>query len=253
VVLGADAVGTLPGKYLVGLKDGTLSRAGIAAQARRLVGDKVTTVFDAGFVGFSATLTAHSAQVLAADPAVKYVEQDRIVRLGAVQRDPVWGLDRIDERGSRRSRNYTPGSDARRVHAYVIDTGIRLSHRQFGGRAVSGRDFVDGGSANDCDGHGTHVAGTIGGSRYGVAKRIQLVAVRVLDCNGEGTISDVIAGINWVTANAIQPAVANMSLGGSYSPSLEQAVKASINSGITYVVAAGNEGTSACKGSPSGC
>jgi subtilisin family serine protease len=128
------------------------------------------------------------------------------------------------------------------VKAYVIDTGIRFSHTQFGGRAVTGYDAIDGGSADDCNGHGTHVAGTIGGSTYGVAKSVQLVGVRVLNCSGSGSTSGVIAGVDWVTGNhaAGQAAVANMSLGGGASSALDSAVQRSINDGVSYAVAAGN-------------
>jgi subtilisin family serine protease len=138
------------------------------------------------------------------------------------------------------------------VTAYIIDTGIRLSHEQFGGRAVSGFDAVDGGSADDCNGHGTHVAGTVGGTTYGVAKSVRLVAVRVLGCNGSGSTSGVIAGIDWVTGNHATgaPAVANMSLGGGASTALDNAVNASINDGVTYAIAAGNSNANACNTSP---
>ncbi|BCJ41972.1 hypothetical protein GCM10010168_88680 [Actinoplanes ianthinogenes] len=137
------------------------------------------------------------------------------------------------------------------MHAYVIDTGIRIAHSEFGGRASYGYDFADGdSSASDCNGHGTHVAGTIGGAHYGVAKKVRLVAVRVLDCYGEGDLSDVIDGVDWVTEHAVKPAVANMSMGGSISPSLDFAVQQSIASGVTYVVAAGNEDVDASLGSP---
>jgi len=136
------------------------------------------------------------------------------------------------------------------VHAYIIDTGIRFSHQTFGGRATSGFDAVDGGSADDCNGHGTHVSGTVGGSQYGVSKGVQLVAVRVLNCSGSGTTAQVVAGINWVTSHAIKPAVANMSLGGGASTSIDNAVNNSINSGVTYAIAAGNSNANACNFSP---
>ena len=126
------------------------------------------------------------------------------------------------------------------MHAYIIDTGIRFTHSDFGGRATSGFDAVDGGSADDCNGHGTHVAGTVGGATYGVAKGVQLVAVRVLNCQGSGTNAQVVGGIDWVTANAVKPAVANMSLGGGANSSIDTAVNNSINSGVTYAIAAGN-------------
>ncbi|MFI1994433.1 S8 family peptidase [Actinoplanes sp. NPDC020271] len=174
-----------------------------------------------------------------------------LVRAAGAQKNPTWGLDRIDQRASKVSLSYTPTDDGSAVHAYVIDTGIRISHQEFGGRASYGYDFADGDSnASDCNGHGTHVAGTIGGTHYGVAKKVQLVAVRVLDCDGGGYLSDVIDGVDWVTEHAIKPAVANMSMGGDRSPSLDFAVQESIASGVTYVVAAGNENMNATSSSP---
>jgi subtilisin family serine protease len=202
--------------------------------------------------GYTATMSARQARRLAADPGVLFVEQDRKVHVeAATQRNPVWGLDRIDQRSVTGSKTYTPLDDGSSVHAYVIDTGIRITHREFAGRAAYGWDFVDGDStASDCDGHGTHVAGTIGGIHYGVAKKVRLVAVRVLDCSGSGYLSDVIAGVDWVTAHAVKPAVVNMSLGGTRSTSLDAAVARSIKAGITYVVAAGNENANASTSSP---
>ncbi|SDT78782.1 S8 family serine peptidase [Actinoplanes derwentensis] len=203
------------------------------------------------FPGFVSTMTAAEARRVAADPNVRSVEVDRIVSLAGVQKNPTWGLDRIDQRAVKPSKTYRPSADGDAVHAYVIDTGIRISHTQFGGRAAYGYDFVgDDAVADDCNGHGTHVAGTIGGSTYGVAKKVKLVAVRVLDCQGEGYISDIIDGVDWVTENAVRPAVANMSLGGGRSPSLDYAVADSIASGVTYVVAAGNENVNASLSSP---
>ncbi|MEU4557104.1 S8 family peptidase [Actinoplanes sp. NPDC023936] len=207
----------------------------------------------AGYPGFAAQMTAAEARRLAADPAVRFVEPDRVLRLTGAQKNPTWGLDRSDQRGRTLSKSYKPSADGNTVHAYVIDTGIRTSHRQFGGRASYGYDFVGrDGRADDCNGHGTHVAGTIGGSTYGVAKKVKLVSVRVLDCEGSGTLSDVIDGIDWVTANAVHPAVANMSLGGGWSPALDWAVSEAIESGVTFVAAAGNENSEAALGSPAG-
>ncbi len=245
-VHGVGAKDALPGRYVVVLRPG---RA--AADARRLATGRVHRVFHGGVTGFTASMSAAQARRLAGHPAVAVVEQDRVVRVSATQRNAPWGLDRIDERHLPLSRTYSPANDARHVHAYVVDTGIRISHTQFGGRAAHGWDaYDDDPVAADCNGHGTHVAGTIGGSRYGVAKRVRLVAVRVLGCDGSGTITDVIDGVNWVTANAARPAVANMSLGGGYSYALNLAVRASIAAGITYVVAAGNENFGACWFSP---
>ncbi len=160
-------------------------------------------------------------------------------------------MDRIDQQLLPLNNTYNYNNDGGGVSAYVIDTGIRITHTEFGGRATHGFDAVnDGYNGNDCHGHGTHVAGTIGGTNYGVAKNVQLIAVRVLNCSGSGTTSGVIAGIDWVTINAVRPAVANMSLGGSISSALDSAVTNSINSGVSYAIAAGNSSQNACNFSP---
>jgi hypothetical protein len=245
-VAGADAPGAVPGRYIVTLKPG----AGLGASAQGLIAGRTS---GGSTDTFTVTLSPAEARRVAADPAVGIVEQDRIMRLAATQRNPVWGLDRIDQRSVKRNKRFRPYADGNIVHAYVIDTGVRIDHTQFGGRATYGYDFTDRDPyAGDCNGHGTHVAGTIGGSTYGVAKRVRLVAVRVLDCAGFGFLSDIVDGVNWVTGNAVKPAVANMSLGGGYSASLEYAVQVGINSGVTYVVAAGNENRNAEMGSPAG-
>ncbi|MGK5678165.1 S8 family peptidase [Actinoplanes sp. URMC 104] len=238
-VLGAGAPGAIPGRYVV-----TLSKP--------LTGDAAAMSVDGGST-YVADMTAVQARRLAADPDVRFVEQDRVLTIQGTQKNPPWGLDRIDQRPVKASKSYTPTDDGSAVHAYVLDTGIRISHADFGGRASYGYDALTGTTAaDDCNGHGTHVAGTIGGTVFGVAKKVQLVAVRVLDCEGEGTLSAVISGVNWVTAHAVKPAVANMSMGGTYSASLNAAVQRSINSGVTYVVAAGNENVSAGRMSPAG-
>jgi subtilisin family serine protease len=193
--------------------------------------------------GFSIHLSEKKAQKLALDPSVAYVEQDQEVSLVATQTGATWGLDRIDQRNLPLNGTYNYDFTGAGIKVYVIDTGILTSHTQFGGRAISGYTAInDGNGSSDCNGHGTHVAGTVGGSTYGVAKGATLVAVRVLDCNGDGTNSGVIAGVDWVTSDHQpgQPAVANMSLGGGASTALDTAVNNSINDGITYAVAAGN-------------
>lgn len=202
--------------------------------------------------GYASTMTAQQARRLAADPRVDHVEQDQTVQANDMQAGPPsWGLDRIDQPNLPLDNAYHYATTASNVNAYVIDTGIRITHQAFGGRAHVGYDAViPGGDADDCSGHGTHVAGTIGGSQYGVAKGIQLFAVRVLNCQGSGTISQVVAGIDWVTTHAVKPAVANLSLGGGANATLDAAVQRSIAAGITYGIAAGNAGHDACLDSP---
>lgn len=207
--------------------------------------------YHSALTGFCAFLETRQVEELRRDPYVSFIEPDGKVYKSITQSNATWGLDRIDQSNLPLNSQYTYPTTATGVHVYVIDTGIRISHNEFAGRAVIGIDTVgDGQNGNDCDGHGTHVAGTIGGTLYGVAKGVTLHAVRVLDCEGSGFNSDVIAGIDWVTANKIHPAVANMSLGGSPSNALDTAVRNSINSGIVYAVAAGNSNASACNESP---
>ncbi|GAA4701966.1 S8 family peptidase [Phytohabitans rumicis] len=191
--------------------------------------------------GFSASLTEAQAGAILHDPRVAYVQRSVVHRTTDTQTDPPsWGLDRVDQRALPLDASYTYPNGAASVHAYVIDTGVRTTHADFGGRATSGYDAIDGGAADDCHGHGTHVAGTIAGTAHGVAKQAQVVAVRVLDCAGSGTTETVLAGVDWVTANAVYPAVANMSLGGGPDPALEDGLRRSIAGGITYAVSAGN-------------
>lgn len=247
----------IPGHYIVVLENRIDDVDGIADELTLKHFGKLKHVYKAALKGFAAELSDREAAKLAADPRVKYVEEDGIVELDTTQSSPTWGLDRIDQRDLPLDSSYTYNTTASNVHAYIIDTGINTSHTEFGGRATSGYDAVDGSlPAADCNGHGTHVAGTVGGSTYGVAKGVQLVAVRVLDCNGSGTNSGVIAGVNWVANNRIVPAVANMSLGGGASQALDDAVNGAINAGVTFAVAAGNgdqfgNPQDACNGSPS--
>jgi subtilisin family serine protease len=203
--------------------------------------------------GFSVKMSEQMARKLAADPRVAWVEEDGEMSIDTTQTNATWGIDRIDQRDRPLNGTFVYTRTGSGVKAYIIDTGIRTTHTQFGGRAINGFDAVDGSlPAADCNGHGTHVSGTVGGSTYGVAKGVTLVAVRVLDCAGSGTTSGVIAGIDWVRGDhaAGQPAVANMSLGGGASASLDTAVNNCINDGVTFAIAAGNSNANACNFSP---
>ncbi|GGW03147.1 hypothetical protein GCM10010230_37560 [Streptomyces narbonensis] len=256
VVLAAGSADAVPGSYIVTLKQGAGFRAA-STKGRDLIsgyGGTVRKTFGSALNGYTATLGATEARRLAADPAVASVEQNQVFRADATQTGAPWGLDRIDQANLPLNGTYTyPDPAGAGVTAYVIDTGVRVSHAQFGGRAVNGYDAVDGDTvAQDGNGHGTHVATTIAGSTYGVAKAAKIVAVRVLDNAGSGTTAGVIAGIDWVTSHhtAGAPAVANLSLGGGASTALDNAVKNSIADGVTYAVAAGNSGVNASSSSP---
>jgi subtilisin family serine protease len=201
--------------------------------------------------GFSVKLKRQKAEALADDYRVAFVEEDGYVTADATQSGATWGLDRIDQRDLPLNATYTYNQTGATVHAYILDTGIRATHQQFTGRIGTGYTAIaDGNGTNDCYGHGTHVAGTVGGTTYGVAKNVILHPVRVLDCTGSGTTSGVIAGVDWVRTNHIKPAVANMSLGGGISSSLDTAVANSIAAGVTYAVSAGNSAADACNQSP---
>ncbi|MCP3822856.1 S8 family peptidase [Streptomyces sp. A3M-1-3] len=238
----APSASAISDSWIVVLKDGTKSSPD--SVARELVSrnqGRLTHVYSSAVKGFATKMTQTQARKLAADSRVAYVEQDSKVALSTTQTGATWGIDRIDQRNLPLSTTYTYNTTASNVRVYVIDTGLRTTHNEFGGRATFGTDTVgDGQNGNDCNGHGTHVAGTAAGSTYGVAKGASIVGVRVLNCSGSGSTSGVIAGVDWVTANAIEPAVANMSLGGSASTSLDNAVKNSIASGVSYTLAAGN-------------
>jgi subtilisin family serine protease len=232
--------------YVVKLRD-----AGGLALAGRL-GVRVEHRYDAAFSGFSARLSQSQARRLASDPSVAYVVADTPVRaLGQQPNPPSWGLDRIDQRRLPLDQLYQFANTADNVNAYVIDTGVRASHVDLRGRVSGGVDIVDGdNNPDDGNGHGTFIAGIIGGTQFGVAKKIHIVPVRVLNDQGSGTTADVIAGINWVTANARKPAVVNMSLGGSANQAMDDAVRASIASGVTYVVPSGSSASDAGGFSP---
>jgi subtilisin family serine protease len=253
VPAGAEVV---EGQYIVSLrKPADKSVASVSASVAGRYGGKVVRTYHRVLDGFVLRATEAQARRLAADPSVALVEADTLVYPAETRWYPTWNLDRVDQRTSVLNDEYTfPDSAGAGVHAYILDSGIRTSHHEFGGRATVGFDaYDDGWNGQDCnvDGHGTHVAGIVGGATYGMAENVSLVSVRVLGCAGPGTTSGVIAGVDWVTQNAQHPAVANMSLGGaSISQELDDAVTASVASGVTYVVAAGNSETNACNYSP---
>lgn len=245
-------------QYIVTLKEQSPLRIpDLALQLAGRFNGRLLYTYSHALKGFSIKTSDLQAQALAAFPGVESVEQDGAVELTQTQTGATYGIDRIDQRSLPLNGTYTYTATGAGVKAYVIDTGIRFSHQEFGGRATSGFDAIDGGTADDCNGHGTHVAGSLGGLTYGVAKAVSIVGVRVLDCNGSGSNAGVIAGIDWVTGNHLpgQPAVANMSLGGGASATLDTAVRNSINDGITYAIAAGNGNqlgmaANACNSSP---
>ena len=256
-VAAAAPPGSASDSVIVVFRDRVASPVALAQQMGREHGFAPRLVYQHALKGFAASLSPRAVDALSRNPDVAWVEADGPVWLVADQSGSTWGLDRIDEKIQPLDGNYTYDFTGAGVTAYIIDTGIRFSHSEFGGRATSGFDAVDGGTADDCHGHGTHVAGTTGGTTYGVAKGVSLVAVRVLDCAGSGSWSGVIAGIDWVTGNhaAGAPAVANMSLGGGANSSVDTAVRNSIADGVSYAVAAGNgnfigRAQDACKYSP---
>lgn len=242
--------------YIVVLDDSVVGEKGPNSIAPYIASDmagayhgKLKHIYQNALNGFSVEMSEADAERLSEDFRVKFVEEDGVVTADATQSNPPWGLDRIDQRNRPLSATYTYNWTGSGVRAYVIDTGIRTSHTQFGGRASNVFDAF-GGSGADCNGHGTHVAGTIGGSTYGVAKSSLLRGVRVLNCSGSGSNSGVIAGVDWVRVNRINPAVANMSLGGGISSALDTAVNNLANSGVPIAVAAGNSNANACNSSP---
>jgi len=254
----AQGAGDPRASYIVVLKPEVARAADVALEHARRYGVRVDYVYENALKGFVVSLPPQAAQAIARDPRVAYVEADAEVRADDTQTNATWGIDRIDQQFLPLSTTYSYTSTGAGVKAYVIDTGILYSHNEFGGRAIKGYDAVtSGGTAADCNGHGTHVSGTIGGANYGVAKAVTLVAVRVLGCNGSGSTAGVIAGIDWVTGNhqAGDPAVANMSLGGGASTALDDAVGRSIADGVSYAIAAGNGNIfgiaqNACNSSP---
>ncbi len=250
-----DSAGAVADSYVVVLKN-TVSGASVDSTTDNLsrrYGGRVGHRYSSALRGFEVdSLDEDKARELAADPSVSFVQRNTVLHAAGTQEDPPsWGLDRVDQRDKGLDDSYTYPNAASNVHAYVIDSGVRLTHQEFGGRATSGIDTIDNDNdASDCAGHGTHVAGTLGGNTTGVAKGVQIVSVRVLDCNANGTTATVIAGVDWVTAHAIRPAVANLSISGDADNAVDSAVANSIASGITYGIAAGNDSGDACVKSP---
>ncbi|MBN1313800.1 MAG: S8 family peptidase [Anaerolineae bacterium] len=252
-VLLADPINAVAHRYIVVLKDTASARAGRASMANsvRSQGGVVHFEYTTALNGFSATLNERALTFLQEDPLVDYIEQDQIWHVDGDQSGATWGIDRVDQRALPLSRTYHWDYDGSGVHAYIIDTGIRISHNEFRGRASYGYNAAGSGVPADDHGHGTHVAGTVGGSTYGIAKAVNLYAVKVCDSGGSCPTSSIVAGIDWVTNNHQNPAVANMSLGGSASTAIDSAVRNSVSSGVFYAVAAGNSNRNACYYSPS--
>ena len=238
-----DAGQPIRDAYIVVFNDDVADAPGLAQRLAASQGTAVRYTYVHALKGFAAPMSAQAAAALARNPNVAYVEQDQEMVASTTQSGATWGIDRIDQANLPLNQLYSYTNTGVGVTAYIIDTGIRYTHTEFGGRAVRGYDAVTtNGDAADCNGHGTHVSGTVGGATYGVAKGVRLVAVRVLNCRGSGSNSGVIAGIDWVTGNHVgtAPAVANMSLGGGASTAIDNAVKNSIADGVTYAIAAGN-------------
>ncbi|QRO02780.1 S8 family peptidase [Archangium violaceum] len=265
----ADAVGSesrtgkfvaspqpVPGEYIVVLRtprpgEKTLEPSLAAERLSAQYGGSVFFTYAHALRGFASRMSPEQAGSMAADPEVEYVQENGVMTISESQPDATWGIDRVDQRELPLDKTYLYNAHGKGVHAYIIDTGIRASHSEFGGRAEASFDSIgDNQKGNDCNGHGTHVAATVGGNTYGVAKNVRLHGVRVLNCSGSGTTAGVIAGVDWVTSNRELPAVANMSLGGAKNAALDDAIRKSITSGVTFILAAGNENQNACNVSP---
>lgn len=244
----------IPGRYIVVFKDHVMDTDSEADKVIRGRGGVRHLTFSHGLKGFVATLSDAALAGVRNEPNVDYVEQDQVATINATENLPPggWGLDRIDQVDRPLDSLYQYSSTGKGVNAFIIDTGIRASHQDFAGRVLPGYSAIaDANGTNDCNGHGTHVAGTVGGTTWGVAKGVKLIPVRVLDCSGSGAYSGVIAGIDWVANSPLRPAVANLSLGGGASAALDAAIAGAVSKGVNVVVAAGNNNADACNYSPS--
>ncbi|MGK2961340.1 MAG: S8 family serine peptidase [Gemmatimonadaceae bacterium] len=252
VAFAQNANARIPDEYIVVFADDVTDVTGRANSLLRANGGgTVKHEYRSAMKGFSARMSSVAAARIAAEHGVASVEQDQVFAATGIQGSAPWGLDRVDQASLPLNGSYSYASTGSGVSAYIIDSGIRRTHSQFGGRVVPAFTSIsDGYGADGCHWHGTHVAGTVGGSTYGVAKGVSMYSVRVLDCNGSGTASSIIAGIDWVTANFRSPAVANISITGGYSAAVNTAVQNSVAAGVTYVVAAGNSLSDACGYSP---
>ncbi|KQQ77141.1 S8 family peptidase [Acinetobacter sp. Leaf130] len=252
----SQAKGIIKNQYIVILNKDAGPSVDFAQNIAKQHGAKVLHSYDTVLKGFAIYLpdTAATAfvEAMKKNPQVLSIENDTVMKIDATtQSNPDWGLDRIDQKALPLNSTYSYLQTGSGTTAYIVDTGILSSHQQFSGRVLSGYTAIsDGNGTSDCNGHGTHVAGTVGGSTYGVAKNVNLVPIRILGCDGSGASSNVIAGLDWILKNGKKPAVVNMSLGGDASTSLDSAVENLFNNGYVMVVAAGNSNTDACSASP---
>lgn len=258
-LLHADAPNAIPGQYIVVFKDSpalsgkaaSVNSVSLASTLAQQFGGKISMNYHAVLSGAAMEMTEEQARRLASHPSVAFIEPDQLMHASASQNNATWGLDRSDQRDRPLNQTYNYESTASNVHAYIIDTGVRGTHNEFAGRMGNGYTAVnDGYGTNDCGGHGTHVAGTVGGTIYGIAKGVTIHPVRVLNCAGSGSTAGIVAGMDWVAQNRVLPAVANMSLGGGASTALDQGVARLTAAGVTTVVAAGNDSSNACNYSP---
>lgn len=252
----SQAKGIIKNQYIVILNKDIGPAKDFAQNIAKQHGGRVLQSYDSALKGFAIYLpdTAGTAfiEAMKKNPQVLSVENDTVVNIDATtQSNPDWGLDRIDQKALPLNSTYSYSQTGSGTTAYIVDTGILSTHQEFSGRVLNGYTAIsDGNGTTDCNGHGTHVAGTVGGTTYGVAKSVRLVPVRILGCDGSGASSNVIAGLDWILKNGSKPAVVNMSLGGAASSSLDSAVENLYNNGYVMVVAAGNSNTDACTSSP---